>query len=271
MTNEIEAGREKSGLAADYDASAAAYEAHWAPALAELATRFVASLDLSGTPTILDLGAGSGSMLRYLLGETDAIPIGVDRSFGMLSRGPAAAPRVVMDAEQLALKGGSFDVALAMFVLFHLPDPEVGIRELRRVLKPAGTVAFATWGDDDPDFRAFDVLDEVLDRHGAAEGRGLYSRYDPIETPEKCAAALEQAGFEVQSVRTERMAYQWTVERLIGFRTGVGFGRVRWESLDEESKAIVLEEGRAALAQLTPGEMILRDEVIYAVGRAAVL
>jgi SAM-dependent methyltransferase len=268
MTDQIEAAQQKTGLSADYDASAAAYEAHWAPALAELASNFVATLDLSGAPMILDVGAGSGSMLRHLLDTTDAAIFGIDRSLGMLARGPSSAPRAVMDAEQLGFIEAAFDVALAMFVLFHLPDPQAGIQELRRVLRAGGTFAFTTWGDDDPDFRAFDVFDEVLDRHGAAEGRGLYSCYDPIETPEKCAAALEQGGFEVQSVRTERMAHEWTVEHLIGFRTGVGFGRVRWESLDAESKSAVLEEGRVELAQLTPGEMILRDQVIYAVGKA---
>lgn len=64
------------------------------------------------------------------------------------------------------------------------------------------------------------------------------------------------------------MAYQWTVEHLIGFRTGVGFGRVRWESLDSESKAVALEEGMAALARMTSDEMTLRDEVIYVIGKA---
>ena len=268
MTDETQAPQQKSGLATDYDASAVGYEAYWAPVLAELTTKFVATLDLSGARRILDVGAGSGSMLRHLLHITDASVFGIDRSLGMLARGPSAAPRAVMDAEQLGFKGGAFDVALAMFVLFHLPNAQVGIQELRRVLRPGGTVAFTTWGDDDPDFRAFDVFDEVLDRHGAAEGRGLYSCYDPIETPEKCAAALEQGGCEVQSVRSERMAHQWTIENLIGFRTGVGFGRVRWESLDLESRPTVLEEGRAALAELTPGEMTLRDEVIYVVGTA---
>lgn len=48
----------------------------------------------------------------------------------------------------------------------------------------------------------------------------------------------------------------------------MGYGRVRWESLDAAAQAAVLEEGRAALAKLTPEETVLRDEVIYFVGRA---
>lgn len=205
MTDEIHTVQKKSKLAADYDASAAAYEAHWAPALAELATQFVSTLDLSGPRMILDVGAGSGSMLRCLLDTTDAAVFGIDRSFGMLARGPSAAPRAVMDAEQLAFKEASFDVALAMFVLFHLPDPQIGIQELRRVLRPGGTVAFTTWGDDDPDFRAFDVFDEVLDVTERPRGEV----FTPATTPSKPLRSAPTPWSEAVSTSSRFVVSVW--------------------------------------------------------------
>lgn len=268
MDSELDPDGEKSRLAGDYDASAAGYGAHWEPVLAELAQGFVNELSLSGARRILDVGAGSGSMLRHLLGATSATIVGVDRSHGMLSLGPVGALRAVMDAEGLALKPASFDVALAMFVLFHLPDPLLGLREIRRTLKDGGTIAFTAWGEDDPDFRAFDVFDEVLDAHAAGEGRGLYTRYELSDTPDKCAALLEGSGFEVSSVRAQRMAHQWTIDHLIGFRTQLGYGRVRWESLDPEARPEALEQIRTALVRLPADDMVLQDEVIYCVGRA---
>lgn len=266
--NDLEIEQLKSGLADDYDASSTGYDVYWAPVLARLAEDFVKDIPLSEAEAVLDLGAGTGSLLRYLGGRTDATLVGVDRSHGMLTLSPAEALRAVMDAERLAFKDEAFDFALAMFIVFHLPDPVTGLTEMRRVLRDGGTVAFTTWGDDDPDFHAFDVFDEILDRHGAGEGRGLYARYEMSDSPEKCAALLEETGFHVSSIRSERMAHQWTIEHLIGFRTQVGYGRVRWESLDAAARAAVLEEGRAALSKLTPEEMVLRDEVIYSVGRA---
>lgn len=266
--NESETQQLKSGLAGDYDASSTGYDVYWAPVLARLAQHFVKDVPFSDANAFLDVGAGTGSLLRYLRGKSAATMVGVDRSHGMLALAPAETLRAVMDAERLAFKDETFDVAFAMFILFHLPDPVTGMSEMRRVLRGGGTIAFTTWGDDDPDFRAFDVFDEVLDRHGAVEGRGLFARYELSDTPEKCAALLEETGFRVSSVRSERMTHQWTIEDLIGFRTQVGYGRVRWGSLDASARAAVLDEGRRGLAELTPEEMVLRDEVIYSVGRA---
>lgn len=266
--NELDEQQLKSGLAGDYDVSATGYEAHWGPALARLTEDFVKDISLSEAEAVLDLGAGTGSLLRHLTGKTTATLVGVDRSHGMLALAPPETLLSVMDAERLAFRGKTFDVIFAMFILFHLPSPLAGLTEMRRVARDGGTVAFTTWGQDDPDFRAFDVFDEVLDRHGAAEGRGLYARFDLSDTTDKCAALLEEAGFQVSAIRSERMAYRWTIDHLIGFRTQVGYGRVRWDSLDADARAAVLEEGRAALAGLAPEEMVLKDEVIYSVGKA---
>lgn len=266
--NGLETEQLKADLADDYGASSTGYDVHWAPVLARLAEDFVNDIPLSEPEVILDLGAGTGSMLRHLGGRTDATLVGVDRSHGMLTLAPVEALRAVMDAERLALKDEMFDLALAMFIVFHLPDPVAGLTEMRRVLRVGGTLAFTTWGEDDPDFRAFDVFDEILDRQGAAQGRGLYARYELSDTPDKCGALLEETGFHVSSIRSGRMAHEWTIEHLIGFRTQVGYGRIRWESLDADARAAALEEGRAALARLTPEEMVLRDEVIYSVGKA---
>lgn len=268
MTDEAEVGQQKSLLAADYDSSSQAYEAHWAPVLANLAERFVKDLPLSDAKMILDVGAGTGGMLRHLLETTRATVVGIDRSYRMLAIAPDKALRFVMDAERLGFRQGSFDAGVAMFVLFHFPKPVTALCEVRRALKDGGTVAFTTWGNADPCFRGFEVFDEVLDRHGAAEGRALYGRYELSDTTEKCAALLEASGFEASSIRTQRMTHRWTIEDLIGFRTQFGYGRVRWESLGEEARVAAAEEGRRTLGALEPDGMVLRDEVIYSIGRA---
>ena len=49
------------------------------------------------------------------------------------------------DAEELPFKDGEFDAVLSQFGHMFAPRPEVAISEMLRVLKPGGTIAFATW------------------------------------------------------------------------------------------------------------------------------
>lgn len=53
------------------------------------------------------------------------------------------------DAENLPYADASFDVVLSQFGHMFAPRPEVAIAEMRRVLKPGGRIAFATWPPED--------------------------------------------------------------------------------------------------------------------------
>jgi SAM-dependent methyltransferase len=49
------------------------------------------------------------------------------------------------DAENLPYPDASFDVVVSQFGHMFAPRPEVAVSEMRRVLRPGGRVAFATW------------------------------------------------------------------------------------------------------------------------------
>jgi len=49
------------------------------------------------------------------------------------------------DAESLPFADGSFDVVVSQFGHMFAPRPEVVVREMLRVLRPGGTIAFSTW------------------------------------------------------------------------------------------------------------------------------
>lgn len=51
----------------------------------------------------------------------------------------------VMDGQALELQDESFDVAASLFGLMFFPDPDRGLRELLRVLKPGGQAVVGTW------------------------------------------------------------------------------------------------------------------------------
>lgn len=94
---------------------------------------------------VLDAGCGNG---RYLaeLRRRGIEAAGCDLSPGMLRS--AGHPRRLLQADVGALPfaGGSFDVAIAAHVLYHVDDPGVAARELRRVLRGGGTLLAVTNG-----------------------------------------------------------------------------------------------------------------------------
>ncbi len=91
----------------------------------------------------LEVGAGTGKNLLYY--PEDVIMTAIDLSPQMLARARRKAEQLdmdvrflEMDAQNLAFPDHSFDTVFATFVFCSVPDPVIGLRELRRVCKPQG-------------------------------------------------------------------------------------------------------------------------------------
>jgi ubiquinone/menaquinone biosynthesis C-methylase UbiE len=106
---------------------------------------------------ILELGCGTG---QFWLDNQDRIPAGwqitlSDFSEGMLRDAKNQLATVhhafdyqVIDAQDIPLDDGSFDIVMANFMLYHVPDRPKAFAEIRRVLKSSGTFYAATNGID---------------------------------------------------------------------------------------------------------------------------
>jgi SAM-dependent methyltransferase len=103
-----------------------------------------------GTQIVADVGCGNGFDLRQIVPQGRCRhAIGVDLSAGMLRsledlRQSGGLSLAQADALRLPLPDGSVDVALAMHMLYHVPDVPAAIRELRRITKAGGTVLAST-------------------------------------------------------------------------------------------------------------------------------
>lgn len=136
------------------DANLAARQSIYAyqrPALA-LPSLVLELAGLHGDETIADVGCGNGAYLAELARRGHAGPVlGADLSAGMLRAAGRRAPGaglVVADAAGLPLPAGACDLALAMHMLYHVPDKEAVARELRRVTRPGGQVLVGLNGSD---------------------------------------------------------------------------------------------------------------------------
>ena len=102
---------------------------------------------LAGDERILDLGCGNGLYLAELARrEHRGTVCGADLSLGMLAAAHArsGAALLVADAQRLPFADDSFDRVLAIHMLYHVPDRDLCLSEIRRVLRPGGLVLALT-------------------------------------------------------------------------------------------------------------------------------
>ncbi len=132
-----------------YDQTANAYRELWAPILRTAALPLAHEMAGTGIARVLDIGTGVGALLPDLSSLfPEAVIVGVDRSRGMLAFAGRQFGRSLMDARQLGIRSSVMDRALLVFMLFHLEDPALALREAKRVLRPGGRVGTLTWAGE---------------------------------------------------------------------------------------------------------------------------
>ena len=90
---------------------------------------------------VLDVGCGTGRNLPLF--DTGVGVIGLDPSRDSLlaaRRRAPAVPLVQGDAQALPFRTGAFDTVVSGLVFCSVPDPARGLAEVKRVLRPGGTL-----------------------------------------------------------------------------------------------------------------------------------
>ena len=184
------------------------YARHVVPCLLHAAMRqevlrpFRARVTDAAEGRVLEIGIGSGLNLA-LYGAGVREVIGVDPSEALLRRARQAATgaRVPVElvegsAEALAFEDASFDTVLTTWSLCTIPDADRALAEMRRVLRPGGSLLFVEHGRaPEPGIARWqDRLDPLWSR--IAGGCHLNRPMD---------ALLTHSGFRLDALATSRV------------------------------------------------------------------
>ncbi len=149
---------------------------------------------------VLEVGVGSG--LNFpLYGKQVEVVFGIDPSPRLLAmaRQRAAAAGIRADlllgsAAAIPLADNTVDTIVMTWTLCSIPDPQVALREMRRVLKPDGKLLFAEHGlSPEPGVERWQHRLTPVWRH-IAGGCHLDRKVDKL---------IRSAGFDLTELRTE--------------------------------------------------------------------
>lgn len=180
-----------------------------------LAPLFIDFAGIAAAERVLDVGCGTGN-LSFSIARNPAIGSvrGIDCSAAYVEHAKrrnrdARVDFEVGDACALSFPDASFDHTLSLLVLQFIPQADLAVREMRRVTRPGGTVAAATW-----DTRGglvcvrliFDTA-AMLDGHGNENRARAYTK--PMSRPGDLARAWREAGLVnvVDGMLTIRMDF----------------------------------------------------------------
>lgn len=125
----------------------------------------------SSPQRFLDVGCGMGELAERVQRELGVEVVAVDISPRMVeltrARGVDATEA---DVQALPFEDNAFDCVAANWVLYHVPDLDLGVRELARVLRPGCRLVAATLGGEN--------MQELWDLLGGEVTAGLSFGHD---------------------------------------------------------------------------------------------
>ncbi len=149
---------------------------------------------------VVEPGFGSGSNLPYYPPEVskvyaiDPATLGRKLASDRLEASAIEVEFVGLDGQQIPLDDNSCDGAALTFTLCTIPEPEVALAELRRVIKPGGAVHFVEHGlADDPSMQKWQFrIDPVQKR-----------LFGGCHVSRDHGKLLTEAGFEIDWIERE--------------------------------------------------------------------
>lgn len=169
-----------------------------------------------------------------------------------------------MDAETLDLPDASFDVVLCALGLMYMPDPKQALREMRRVLRPAGRISLAVWGERSK--CGWSALFPIIDAEVASEVCPLFFELGQRDALVRLCAEAKFEAIEHRRISTT-LAFADSIEACNAAFVG-GPVALAWSRFSDEVRARVraaymnsIETWRFGKSFRIPGEFVIAAAV----------
>ncbi len=213
---------------------------------------------------ILEVGCGPGVILGDLQSSIPTGVHGLDLRFDFLRLARSSAPTSPLtcgDALALPYADGSFDVCLCHYLLLWLQDPLQGLKEMRRVTRPGGSVVALA----EPYYAGRIDYPDELAALGKLQAWALSSQGADPNLGQRLLALFHQAG--LRRSRAGLLGGEW------GQPVEPGFLESEWSMLEydlngrlpAQELALLQRQDEAAWQQ---GIRILYVPTFYAWGKA---
>ncbi len=190
-----------------YDQIADLYDRRWNTYITKTLSVLKNWADIAPEATVLDVGCGTGEFEQLLLTENPQQMItAVDISEGMLLvakqkfRTYSHVSFQNASVSNLPFVNNSFDVIISASAFHYFDDPHGALLEIRRVLKPEGTLFILDWCKD---YLSCQICDFIL--------KFVDPAYKRCYTQKEFHSLLTSAQFNIERTTKFRFSLVWGI------------------------------------------------------------
>jgi ubiquinone/menaquinone biosynthesis C-methylase UbiE len=235
------------------------YQEYLVPGMFEALTiRVVSRLDIPPGKRVLDVACGTGVLSRALA-RAGADVTGLDLTAPMLAIAREYSPEIEFveaSADAIPFGDDSFDAATCQQGLQFFPNRQLALTQIRRVVKPAGTVVIACWCD--PHQGGIGAVARALTKHAGEDAGAMMMAPFVINRERDLQALLEEVGFAEVAVERETIEARFADPDRFGERV-INAGPIapRFMAEPEDVRAAIEADITQEIASMRQGDQLV--------------